>query len=83
MKEKTLHHDFFKQFKTKDELIDYVATHTPEAEKRPYGAPGMCCGWCSRPITTGIEIGKNTYSALCPKCFELGAAWNKEKGEKY
>jgi hypothetical protein len=83
MKEKTQHHEFFKQFKDKGDLVEYMKTHTPESEKRPFDTPGMCCGWCERPIESGVEIGKNTYSALCPKCFEYSAAWNKEKGTKY
>lgn len=83
MKEKTQHHEFFKQFKDKGDLVDYIATHTPEKEKRPYGVPGLCCGWCARPIAEGIKIGENTYAGVCPRCFELSNAWDKEKGEEH
>jgi hypothetical protein len=83
MKEKTQHHDFFKQFKEKWDLIEYLDNQVPEAEKRPFGEPGMCCGWCHRPISEGVKIGENTYSGLCLKCFELASAWNKEKGVEY
>ncbi len=82
MKEKTEHHEFFKQFKDKWDLITYLRTHTPESEKKPEGVPGLCCGWCARPITDGVKIGEYSYATVCSRCFELGAAWNKEKGIK-
>jgi len=83
MKEKTKHHDFFKQFKTKSDLIEYIETHTPNADKRPIDQPGMCCGWCKKPITGGVEVSKNNFKMLCPQCLEIGTAWDKEKGVEY
>ncbi|MBU2572606.1 MAG: hypothetical protein KKH28_00805 [Elusimicrobia bacterium] len=81
MKEITKHHEFLKQFKEKSDLMDYIYTHTPEKEKRPYGVPGFCCGWCARPITDGVTVGDTCYH-LCTRCFELGMAWDKENDDK-
>jgi hypothetical protein len=82
MKEKTKHHEFLKQFKDKSDLMDYIYAHTPEKEKKPYGVPGLCCGWCARPITEGVKIGEHSYATVCPRCFELSAAWDKENDDK-